>query len=108
MSVQQIVESKLQAALVPEYLDIENESHRHSGPATESHFKVTVVSEQFADQRPVKRHQQVYGLLQDELAAGVHALALHLYTPSEWQARQQQAPDSPDCRGGSKFDSQSG
>ena len=104
MSVQQTIESKLQTALVPQYLEVENESHRHSGPATESHFKITAVSTEFVGQLPVKRHQQVYDLLADEMAGGVHALALHLYAPSEWQERQQRAPDSPDCRGGSKSD----
>ena len=105
MSVQEVIESKLNAALAPAFLAIENESHRHSGPGTESHFKVTAVSDRFTDQRPVKRHQLIYSLLQEELASGVHALALHLYTQSEWQARQQQSPESPDCKGGSKFDS---
>lgn len=102
MSVQQVIEEKLQAGLAPQHLVVENESHRHSGPATESHFKVTLVSEAFAGQLAVKRHQRVYGLLSQELTEGVHALALHLYTPGEWTARQQQAPASPDCRGGSK------
>ena len=104
MTVQEIIESKLQTALAPQFLAVENESHRHSGPRTESHFKVTAVSNNFADQLLIKRHQQVYSLLQTEMANGVHALALHLYTPAEWEARQQQSPDSPDCRGGSKID----
>ena len=33
------------------------------------------------------------------LAGPVHALALHTYTPDEWQ-RVGEAPESPDCRGG--------
>ena len=37
-----------------------------------------------------------------ELSGSVHALALHLYTPGEWQTRHGAIPDSPDCRGGSK------
>jgi BolA protein len=104
MSVQQLIESKLQAALNPLHLQVENESHRHGGPATESHFKVTLVSDAFTDEPPVKRHQKIYALLADELASEVHALALHLYTAPEWEARQQHAPNSPDCRGGSKID----
>ena len=108
MSVQQIIESKLQTALSPQYLEVENESHRHSGPATESHFKIIVVSEKFSEQSRVKRHQRVYALLTEEMAHGVHALALHLYSPPEWQERKQQSPNSPDCRGGSKVDHQGG
>jgi BolA protein len=101
MSVQAIIEEKVQKALQPQTMTVENESHRHSGPATESHFKLTVVAEEFAGQSLVKRHQQLYQLLSEELAGGVHALALHLYTPQEWEERQA-APPSPDCRGGSK------
>jgi BolA protein len=102
MSVQSTIEDKVQQALQPVTMTVENESHRHSGPAGESHFKLTVVADQFAGQSLVKRHQQLYKLLSEELAAGVHALALHLYTPQEWAERQAATPLSPDCRGGSK------
>lgn len=104
MSMQATITEKVQAHLSPEQLEVENESHRHSGPATESHFKLTVVASAFDSLPRVKRHQELYALLAEELAAGVHALALHLYTPAEWQERQEQAPQSPDCRGGSKAD----
>lgn len=102
MSVQDVIETKLQGELHPQLLHIENESHMHSGPATESHFKVTAVADAFAGLSRVKRHQRVYGILAAELAGPIHALALHLYTPGEWQDRQQAVPQSPDCRGGSK------
>jgi BolA family transcriptional regulator, general stress-responsive regulator len=100
MSVQADIEAKLQA-LEPTFLTVENESHRHSVPAnSETHFKVTMVSEQFQGLMPVKRHQRLYAVLSDELSGPVHALALHLYTPVEWEARGGARPDSPDCRGG--------
>jgi BolA protein len=102
MDVQHLIESKLNAAFSPQYLAVENESHRHSGPATDSHFKLTVVSAGFAGLSPVKRHQAVYAVLREELAGGVHALALHTHTPEEWQAKSGSDPDSPQCRGGSK------
>ena len=98
--MQAIIEQKLTAGLSLTHLDIINESHMHSGPATDSHFKLIVVAEDFAGKRPVARHQLVYGLLADELAGPVHALALHLYTPEEWQTQQNAVPDSPKCRGG--------
>ena len=102
MSIQATIEAKLQA-LAPAFLTVENESHRHAVPPdSETHFKVTLVSERLDGLMPVKRHQQVYALLADELAGPVHALALHLYTPAEWEASGQSRPDSPDCRGGSK------
>ncbi|MGM1052522.1 MAG: BolA family protein [Pseudomonadota bacterium] len=102
MSIQATIEDKLQA-LAPTFLAVENESHRHAVPPnSETHFKVTLVSERLEGLMPVKRHQQIYALLADELAGPVHALALHLYTPAEWAASGQSRPDSPDCRGGSK------
>lgn len=102
MIVQAAIEEKLQA-LSPVFLEVLNESHMHSVPAnSETHFKVTMVSDVFVGARKVQRHQKLYVLLSDELAGPVHALAMHLYTPDEWQTRQQQSPTSPDCLGGSK------
>ncbi len=102
MSVQEIIEKKIGNDLNPSFLVVENESHQHSGPATESHFKLTVVAERFAGLSRVKRHQHIYGLLQEQMQTGVHALALHLYSPDEWDAESGTVPDSPNCRGGSK------
>jgi BolA protein len=34
----------------------------------------------------------------------VHALALHTFSPEEWQQRGEQAQASPECKGGSKAD----
>ncbi|GAA3911257.1 transcriptional regulator BolA [Halomonas cibimaris] len=102
MTLKAQIEHKLEA-LAPAVLAVENESHRHSVPPnSETHFKVTLVSDAFDGLLPVKRHQQVYKLLADEVSGPVHALALHLYTPAEWQARGGERPDSPDCRGAGK------
>lgn len=98
--VEAAIRSKLEAALQLEYITIENESDQHSGPAgRESHFKLTLVSEDFSGLLPVKRHQKIYALLVEEMADPVHALALHLYSPKEWQAKGEQRPNSPDCLG---------
>ncbi|KXS39741.1 MAG: BolA protein [Halomonadaceae bacterium T82-2] len=100
MSVQARIEEKLHT-LEPVHLSVENESHKHHVPPnSETHFKVTLVSTRFEGLMPVKRHQQIYALLAEELSGPVHALALHLYTPAEWDARGSQRPDSPNCRGG--------
>ena len=102
MQIQAQIEQKL-AALAPVHLSVMNESHQHNVPAnSETHFKIVMVSPRFDDMRPVARHQQVYQLLDEELKGGVHALALHLFTEQEWQAKNGQAPASPDCLGGSK------
>lgn len=98
MSVAVQIEQKLQA-LKPSHLKIDNESHQHSVPAnSETHFRLEVVCEQFSGMRAVQRHQMIYGLLAEELAGPVHALAIHAYAPDEWQG---EAPASPACRGGS-------
>jgi len=102
MSIQTTIEDKLKA-LEPTELVVENESHMHSVPPnSETHFKVTLVSERFEGLMPVKRHQQIYALLADELSGPVHALALHLYTPQEWNLRGEARPNSPNCLGGGR------
>ncbi|MGY0218684.1 BolA family protein [Endozoicomonadaceae bacterium StTr2] len=101
MSIQNKIEEKLKQAMELSYLSVENESHMHNvPPGSESHFKVVLVSEEFEGKLPVKRHQSVYRVLCDEMQGAVHALALHTYTPSEWQSRQGVAVASPDCQGG--------
>ena len=107
MIVQQEIEQQLQQQLSPEHLEVLNESHQHSVPPnSDTHFKVILVSEAFDGKRKVARHQQVYAALATHLEGPVHALALHTYTPAEWQQRQQEAPTSPQCLGGSKNDQQ--
>lgn len=103
MSVEQTIIEKLTATFQPSVLHIENESHRHhSGKGAESHFKVILVSELFENKRAVSRHREVYALLSEELNNGVHALALHLFTPNEWIAEDGVVPASPNCAGHGK------
>lgn len=103
MRVQQEIEQRLQEQLAPVFLDVANESHQHSVPPdSETHFRVVVVTDQFDGKRKVARHQQVYAALAAQLEGPVHALALHTYTPDEWRARQEDAPQSPACLGGGK------
>lgn len=100
MSLQHQIEHKLREALSPAHLAVENESHRHNvPPGSESHFRVTVVSEAFESLSLLTRHRTVNHALAEELAGPVHALALHTYTPREWEERQG-APESPPCLGG--------
>lgn len=101
MSMQQLIETTARAAFAPSHSECMNESHMHSR-GSDSHFKLTLVSEQFDGVRKVARHQRVYAALA-QIMPQIHALALHTYTPEEWTAVGQ-APDSPTCRGGSKFD----
>lgn len=96
MSMRERIQTAL-AVLQPQHLEVLDESHMHHR-GEGSHFKVVLVSEQFAGLNAVKRHQKVYGTL-SELMSQFHALALHTYSPDEW-AIQGGAPASPTCRGG--------
>ena len=99
MSMQQQIEAKLQQAFAPDHLEVRNESHMHrTEPGAESHFKVVLVSGSFAGQRLLARHRAVNEVLAAELSGPVHALALHTYTPEEWQ-QQGIAPRTPSCVG---------
>lgn len=102
MSVAALIERKVRNGLTVAHLSLENESHMHSGPATESHFRLVVVSPDFDGLPLVRRHQRIYALVAAELAGPVHALALHTLTPQEWAERGGETAASPQCRGGSK------
>lgn len=102
MSIQANIEQKLASEYDADFLQVENESHLHNvAPGSESHFKVTIVSDAFKDQMLIKRHRMVNNTLQQEMQQ-IHALALHTLTPEEWQARAGKVADSPKCRGGGK------
>jgi len=88
-------------ALSPAHLEVLDESHMHSR-GLETHYKAVIVGEAFTGKRAVQRHQLVYRTL-GPLMQEIHALALHTYTPGEWEDAGA-APDSPRCRGGSKHD----
>ncbi len=100
--MQQTIESRLNTSFSIEHLAVENESHMHNvAPGSESHFKVTIVSDDFNELMLIKRHRLVNKALEQELQT-IHALALHTMTPDEWIARTGKVADSPQCRGGGK------
>ena len=80
------------------HLEVVDESQNHSVPdGAESHFKVTAVAEDFEGMNRLSRHRCLNALAEDEFAAGMHALAIHTYTESEWRDRFGTAPMSPPC-----------
>jgi BolA protein len=96
LSIQTTIESKLNAAFAPERLSVINESHLHAGHhhaesghhetfdgSGETHFRVRIVSERFSGMNRIDRHRAVNALLAEELAAGVHALAIEPAAPGE-------------------------
>lgn len=102
MSTQQTIQQKLEGELSNIHLDIQNESHLHNvAEGSESHFRVVMVSNDFVGMNLLTRHRTINKILKNELSNSIHALALHTFTPEEWKQRSEQAPDSPECRGGS-------
>jgi BolA protein len=88
MQIIRKIESKLQAALAPQSLEVIDESHLHAGhvgarPEGETHFRVHVVSTAFAGLGRVERQRMVYAALAEELAGPVHALSIRAETLDE-------------------------
>jgi BolA family transcriptional regulator, general stress-responsive regulator len=85
---QNLITEKLTKAFAPESLRVLDESHQHEGhaghrPGGETHFRVYIVSEAFKGKSRIERHRMVNAALARELAAGVHALAIHASAPGE-------------------------
>ena len=80
--------AKLESALSPLSLDIEDESAKHAGHSGareggETHFRIRIVSQSFAGLSRVQRQRKVYAAVAEELAERVHALSLVTLTPEE-------------------------
>jgi BolA protein len=103
MSVQAGIEQKLADSIQAQHLEVINESSNHNvPPGSESHFKVVIVADEFADKNLLARHRRINEILADELQDKIHALALHTYTADEWKQQNGNAPMSPPCKGGGK------
>ncbi len=88
MRTADVITKKLTEALVPQSLNVVDESHLHEGhaghrPGGQTHFRVYIVSEAFAGKTRIDRHRMINAILSDEMAAGVHALAIHAQAPGE-------------------------
>ena len=88
MLVKDQIAEKLNAALPPQSLDVEDESQNHAGhaghrPGGQTHFRVYIVSESFRGKSRLERHRMINQLLAAELTGGVHALAIHASAPGE-------------------------
>ncbi len=107
MSMRRNIETKIMAELTPEHLEVIDESHMHSvPPGAQSHFKLIIVSGEFAGEPLIRRHQRVNGILAEELNGGLHALSLQTLTAEEWQKKGGETAASPPCLGGGKADKQ--
>jgi BolA protein len=84
------IRDKIAAAFQPLWLEIVDDSARHSGHAGdhpdgggETHFNVVLESAAFAGKSRVERQRMVHGVLAEELKERVHALSLKLSAPGE-------------------------
>ena len=83
MNMQEKIAARLNQGLAPQHLEVIDESHQHAGhagarPGGETHFRVKIAAAAFAGQSRVACHRMVNGLLAEELAGGVHALAIEV------------------------------
>lgn len=102
MTMQTTITERLTLILQPSVLEVENESHMHNvAPGSESHFKVTIVSDQFEQLSLIKRHRLVNKTLEQEIPK-IHALALHTMTKDEYFEKAGKVAESPLCQGGGK------
>lgn len=88
MSMREKIREKLAAAFAPTRLDVIDESEQHRGhggwrEGGETHFKVEIVSSAFAGMTRVSRQRAIYDALAEEMAGGVHALAMSVSAPDE-------------------------
>jgi BolA protein len=86
MDTKERIAQALASALSPQSLDVIDESHLHKGhagarPEGETHFRVKIIAEAFRGKSRVDIHRMVNTILADELAAGVHALAIQAKAP---------------------------
>jgi BolA family transcriptional regulator, general stress-responsive regulator len=88
MNIAARIKQKLAAGLEPISLEVMDESHLHAGHSGareggQTHYRIKVASARFSGKGRVERHRMVYALLADEIAEGVHALALQTLAPGE-------------------------
>ena len=88
MTLAERIDGRLRAALSPTDLTVVDESSRHAGhagarPGGESHFRVHIVADAFKGKTRLETHRMVNEALRAELAAGIHALAIHASAPGE-------------------------
>lgn len=82
-----VIRERLQAALEPEELVVEDEGHLHVGHEGardgRGHFRVFVVAECFAGLSSLQRHRKIYQAMGELMTTDIHALAIDAYSSDE-------------------------
>lgn len=77
------IEEALQENLKPKFLEVINNSYKHSGHAGdngtgETHYLVKIKSQEFKNLTLVAAHRRVNSILKDEFTKGLHALEIKI------------------------------
>ena len=77
----------LLGALQPVRIELVDDSHKHAGHAGAraggGHYRLTIVSAQFAGKPTMARHRMVYFALGEMMKHEIHALHITACTPDE-------------------------
>jgi BolA protein len=81
------IRTKLDTALAPTVLELDDDSALHAGHAGAAsgggHYRVKIVSGRFEGLKLVMRHRLVYDSVHDMMHTEIHALAITALAPSE-------------------------
>jgi BolA family transcriptional regulator, general stress-responsive regulator len=81
------IRTRLLEQLQTSAVEVIDDSHLHAGHAGardgRGHFRVRVISQDFAGLRPIQRHQLIYRALGDMMQTDIHALSIVALTPAE-------------------------
>jgi BolA protein len=86
MNTAELMQEKL-STLHPESLEILDDSGQHAGHdgarGGGGHYRLTIVSRDFAGQPLQRRHRMVYEALGPLMKSEIHALTIQAYAPDE-------------------------
>ncbi|MDE2517221.1 MAG: BolA family transcriptional regulator [Rhodospirillales bacterium] len=82
------IRATLTERFAPSRLEVVDDSARHAGhqgaaPGGETHYSVAMTAPSLRGLNRLARSRAVHAALAEELATGLHALALHLRAPEE-------------------------
>ena len=84
----QTIRQRLEAAFSPSLLELTDESHLHIGHAGNQgggHYRVHIVSTQFAGMNRVARQRTIQRALHDLYPSQIHALSIRAQTLEEYE-----------------------
>ncbi len=98
MTVRDTIHQKLTDRFEPAHLEVIDESEQHHGHAGwheggETHFRVRIATAQFAGMSRLAQHRAVMAVLAEELASGVHALAIEVTDTAQPAPPEPRVPD---------------